>query len=793
MSKVDCVFIVLFSLLSFSSFAQQTFSGKVLDQRKQPVSHASVNINGTSFVTMTNDLGEFAFTALPPGEYSIQVSAVGYKNLAHTIVISKSQKPTILTFALENDLRQIDEVEIIGRTETEEINRQAYNVTAIDAKKLYNTTMDIGQALNRASGVRIRESGGLGSNINLSLNGFSGNQVKMFIDGLPMSNFGSSFQLNNIPINFAERVEVYRGVVPVWLGGDALGGAINIVTKNDPGKYIDASYSFGSFNTHKTTINAGITTKSGFVFQLNAFQNYSDNNYWVNVDIADHETGQYQYDQRVRQFHNTYHNETLVTNIGVANKKYADQLLLGVTLGKNKKEIQTGNNMHDVYGGRETQGNIIQPSIKYLKRDLFTEGLTVSMSGRYNFGKERALDTVPALFNWLGEPKYKNPNNPTAPGGEATLTDYRYRNNNGVFSANISYKISERQSTVLNHQFTTFDRRGEDRFFPDLEENNQPKKTSKHITGLGYQYAFNDRWNANAFAKHYYQKSISHDVINDVYYKSETSVNHGGYGLALTYFIHPDLQLKSSFERAIRLPENNELFGDVENQSPNTDLRPEKSYNFNFGASYFVTLNELHKLSLDANYIFRDASDYIRPMVGAEDANGRQTVTYVNLRKALNNSIDFNLRYYYKSLISVGGNITYQNLVNNTRVEPNKVLESTIYRDRLPNIPYAYGNFDANVYLPNAFQEGSVLSIGYNLLYVHEFFLDWPSFATPSKRLTIPEQLSHDVNIVYSTKSGRYNIALECLNLTDVTRYDNFALQKPSRAFNVKLRYFLKK
>ena len=67
----------------------------------------------------------------------------------------------------------------------------------------------------------------------LSLDGFSGKHVKLFIDGVPQEGVGSSFGLNNIPINFADRIEVYRGVVPVGFGTDALGGVINIVTNKN--------------------------------------------------------------------------------------------------------------------------------------------------------------------------------------------------------------------------------------------------------------------------------------------------------------------------------------------------------------------------------------------------------------------------------------------------------------------------------------------------------------------------------------------------------------------------------
>lgn len=78
--------------------------------------------------------------------------------------------------------------------------------------------------------MKIRESGGVGSDMAVTMDGFSGKHVKVFIDGVPQEGVGSSFGLNNIPVNFADRIEVYRGVVPVGFGADAIGGVINIVT-----------------------------------------------------------------------------------------------------------------------------------------------------------------------------------------------------------------------------------------------------------------------------------------------------------------------------------------------------------------------------------------------------------------------------------------------------------------------------------------------------------------------------------------------------------------------------------
>lgn len=777
---------------TFSARAQTgtmaSIAGKLQDEHQKPVSSATVRLAPLGKTTATDQEGKFQFTALKPGVYTLKISALGFKEITKKINVSAGGKFQE-NFALKEESREIDEVAVFGLSKTKAVNQQAYNVTAIDARKLANTTLDIGQALNRVSGVRLRESGGVGSNLSFSLNGFSGNQVKMFLDGLPMDNFGSSFQLNNIPVNFAERVEVYRGVVPVWLGGDALGGAVNIVTKTDPGKYLDASYSIGSFNTHKTNINAGFVDQSGFTLQLSAFQNYSDNNYKVNVRVADFETGAYT-KMRLRRFHDNYHNETIVANVGVSNKSYADQFLVGITLGNNKSEIQTGNTMDDVYGGRQTEGNILQPGFKYLKRNLFTKGLNVSINGRFNLGRERSLDTVPKTFNWLGigMPKYKD----NRPGAEGELTDFKYKNNIGLISANVSYELSEKQSLMLNHQFSTFNRKGTNAFFPDLERNKHPRETKKYITGLGYSVAHSEFWNTSAFAKHYYQQGAYQNMVDNISAVRETTINKLGYGLATTYFLLKDLQVKVSYEMAYRLPENGELFGDVVNQADNPNLKPESSHNLNLGLSYLMNLTKAHRLSFDANYVYRKAKDFIRQELSGE-AYGKRISRFVNLRGVTNNSIDGNIRYHFKNLISLGGNMTYQNLLNTTKVESGKVVESSVYKDRLPNIPYLYGNADANIFFANVGAKGNVLSLGYNLLYVHEFSLDWESLGGKEQRFVVPKQLSHDVNMVYTMASGKYNIAVECQNLTDVVRYDNFALQKPSRSFNLKLRYFINK
>src|SRR5699024_7477343 len=244
----------------------------------------------------------------------------------------------------------------------------------------------------------------------------------------------SSFQLNNIPINYAKRIEVFKGVVPVSLGADALGGAVNIVTDRYQQTHVDVSYSYGSFNTHRSNINAVYVAESGFTAQINAFQNYSDNNYSVDVDVADLETGEYYPDRTIKRFNDTYHNETIIANVGVVNTSYADQLLVGITLGQNYDEVQNGSRLVTVYGQWHTKGNIIMPTLKYQKEDFLLHNLDFNLSANYNFGHEQSIDTLNRRYNWLGQYKEYAGN-----GGERSYSKYKYQNNNGLATANWNY------------------------------------------------------------------------------------------------------------------------------------------------------------------------------------------------------------------------------------------------------------------------------------------------------------------------------------------------------------------
>jgi len=781
LSTIKIYFPIPFLLLTFlglSVHAQQlhSFNGQVKRADGTPVYGAGIEVRSTGKTSLTDKEGKFRLT-LASGTYMLRITHIGFAALDRKVTVP-AEGNTELQFILKDSEQDLSEVSVIGRTVAQETNRQAFNVSAIDAKKLYNTTLDISGALDRVAGIRVRESGGVGSNFNLSLNGFSGNHVKYFIDGIPMDNFGSSFQINNIPINIAERVEVYKGVVPMWLGSDALGGAVNIVTGDKYRNYFDASYSFGSFNTHRTVINAAATTAKGFTVQLNAFQNYSDNDYKVTVEASDINTGAYAPKAALRRFHDNYHNETLIANVGVVDKSYADKLLIGITLGKNYKEIQTGARMVSVFGGWHRRGNIVMPSLKYKKTNLI-KGLDLTVNANYNLGEEQNIDTMNVRYDWYGNSK------PQGNNGERSRSLYKYKNNNGLATATLNYKIDERQSLALSEVFSTFNRKGSDELNPQNNEYERPKKTNKNVLGFGYNFDIKDKWSATVFGKYIHQGNVDGSGASN-----QANQNRFGYGAAATYFISQNLQLKTSYELTNRMPEAQEIFGDVENQEGNANLKPEQSNNVNLGITYGFPLDKDNTILLTANGIYRHADNFIYNRL-----NNNQSKLVADNRDGVSTwGGDAEIRYSHKNWFTAGTTVTYQFLRNLQQFEPGSTGASPLYLDQMPNIPYLFGNADVSASVKDFGKKGNNLTVGYNLLYVHAFWLYWPSLGgrgAGDEKKVIPRQLSHDVNVVYSIGRGRYNIGLEAKNLGNADLFDNFSLQKPGRSFYLNIRYFL--
>jgi iron complex outermembrane receptor protein len=126
-------------------------------------------------------------------------------------------------------------------------------VTVIDAAQHAEQVETVTDALAESVGVSVRRFGGLGAFSTLSIRGSSANQVQIYLDGIPLSRArNEAVNLADLPLDSLERIEVYRGTVPVSFGSGAIGGVVNLVTKAPSATpTTEASASYGSFNTRK--------------------------------------------------------------------------------------------------------------------------------------------------------------------------------------------------------------------------------------------------------------------------------------------------------------------------------------------------------------------------------------------------------------------------------------------------------------------------------------------------------------------------------------------------------------
>lgn len=788
------IFTIVFFLFSINGLFSQNADifGTVSSESGETLPGVNLILKGTSNGGMTNIEGDFLIKNIRPGNYILEVSFLGFRSLKKNLELSPGENLE-LNLVLQQETEEMKKVTVVGKSISGKVREQSYMVSVISTEKLYNSTADAQEVLNRVPGVRIMEEGGLGSEVDFTLNGFSGDQVKFFIDGIPMDHFGSTFGLSNIPVNSIDRIEVYKGVVPVWLGTDALGGAVNIIT-NQESNFLDVSYSIGSFNTHRASVNGAYTnSETGFTIRGNINYNYSDNNYdvWVPIrqgnNIVD--------TAEVERFHDRYRSASAKIETGIVNRKYADQLLLGVLAAANDKEVQHGATMNSVYGGIVRNSETVVPTLKYRKKDLLLQGLDVSLYSAFNITESEIIDTLRGItYNWLGEPTYT----PGSEDGELRRTYTTIDDKDFSSRINVGYEITDEHSLALNYSYSIFSREIFDAENPDRIENQFPKSLGKQVGGVAYKFDPNEKWSTTFFGKYYRitakgSKQYDFGLETQRIDFFEESKNSFGYGLASSYFLLPRLQMKVSYEHTYRMPTAVEMFGDGLFISPNPDLGPEQSDNFNFGAGYNFNIRGEHFFSLGSSFIYRNAQDLIYQVVTVASPQTR----FDNLSETRTLGVEGNFSYEWGDFFWLGGNITFQDITDQADFVYNDSFTNTGYQRnfqkgfRLPNTPYLFGNANAGFSFENIFSEEGVLNVIYRYNYVEEYFLSWAELGSRDSKKIIPQQSSHDLEFSYSLNQGKYNISLEISNLTDERLYDKYFLQKPGRAFYLKLRYAL--
>ncbi|SHH45990.1 TonB-dependent receptor [Wenyingzhuangia marina] len=805
------LFFIFFAIItsSYSQGLQNIISGKVIDEKGEPLFGATIFVDNNLLASIVNENGNYVIKNIPQGKHLLKVSYLGYKTETKEVTV-KNKENLKLDFFLNENTESLKQVSLLSKSEKTKTETKGFAVNVVETKEASLRNIQTNELLNTTVGVKIRQNGGLGSNVQYSLNGLSGSSVRIFIDGIPISMYGSSFSLNSIPPSMIKNIEVYKGVVPGHLADDALGGAINIVMKKGAKSNFNASISYGSFNTLQSNINGLYRfKKSGLTLKASTFYNYSANNYKVwgrgIVDIAPNGRTT---EITAKMFNNAYKSIGGITQIGFTDVKWADQFFIGFTGSHDYKEIPNGAFMSTLpYKGRFMESDAKLTTLTYQKKDLVIKGLDININGLYGKRNRVVNDTVPWVYTWKGERLKDLKGNDIKYnwGSQQEKTQYgpvlnRISRNVASIRTGLSYEINKQNKILVNHVYSGLNREDHNEFLSALENTfKETKDLYKNIYSLSYELnAFNNQLKANLFGKHYRQKVLnnkpefidnpdgSKSVVEKVY---NSNKNYNGYGFAFSYAILPNITLLTSAEKAVRLPSETEVFGNAgDNVRENVTIKPEISNNYNLGFRFGKFNIQKHSFTLTTNLFSRNIQDLISLPIDKDQLDqDDQVIYYVNLEKrSTSKGVELDLNYSYNNNLGLNFNMSHFNLT--TLVNGLEVA--------VPNTPTFTMNAGVRYSIKDFFQKKSSLNLFYSAYFTDEFSYiksQESGVRDDSNFSNIPLQFVQDLGISYAFPKEHFVISFDAKNIFDKTAYDNLSIQKPGRSFYIKLNYTINK
>lgn len=667
-------------------------------------------------------------------------------------------------------------VEIIvkGQSEAERARRSSEAVHVVETQQARRQTADLGEVLARTQGVGVQRSGGLGSDTRFSLNGLTDDQVRFFLDGVPLEFAGYPFGIANVPVNLVERVEIYRGVVPIRFGADALGGAVNLVSDRDvAGSHGSLSFQAGSFGTYRATLSARhLHEPSGWFTRVSAFADRADNDYPMEVKVPDARGKEVP--ARVYRFHDAYAAEGANVETGLVNKPWAKRLLLRVFVSHYDKQIQHNLMMtFNPYGDVTLAESAAGASLRY--ENTFARRVVVKAVAGYTYSAQVYQDLGQCVYDWFGQ-CLRQRLQPGERRGRAE--DQLYWEHAGFARVNVDWRVWPGHTLTFSSAPTSITRSGDER----RQANKQARdalSAERRLTTLvsGVEYAlelFDERLKNTLFGKDYLQILRAEDPLSSGLFRRRDHETHRlGLGDSLRYTFADWVYAKASYEWATRLPTPDEFFGNAFPIKPNLQLEPELSHNLNLGVTLSGEVSPVGQLRADLNGFLRDATQLI-VLVGDDEA-----ATYQNAYSARSRGVELAAGWTSpKEYLALDGNVTWVDFRNTS----NEGAFAANQGDRIPNRPYLFGTGSARLQRREVSSANDELSLTWTSRYVHEFYRGWEGLGT--NKLTVPTQLVHGVALTYLVRGQPTELSFtgEAQNVTNAAAFDVFGVPRPGRA-----------
>ncbi len=250
--------LVVCSMLYTSVLLAQSISGKIINEDGEPIAGASIQIHKTTLGASSDAEGQYAVKNIANGTWTVRVKAIGYINTEAKLTITgKDQNKD---FVLASNSSSLDEVVVSGTMK--EVSKLDSPVPVeVYTSRFFkaNPTPSIFESLQNINGVRPQLNCNICNTGDIHINGLEGPYTMVMIDGMPIvSGLSTVYGLSGIPQSLIDRVEIVKGPASTLYGSEAVGGLINIITKNPKNAPLLSADVFG---TTWGEINADIAGK----------------------------------------------------------------------------------------------------------------------------------------------------------------------------------------------------------------------------------------------------------------------------------------------------------------------------------------------------------------------------------------------------------------------------------------------------------------------------------------------------------------------------------------------------
>lgn len=635
---------------------------------------------------------------------------------------------------------------------------------------------DLGQVLSDRGGIVIQRSGGLGASQRLNLDGFSGDQVRVFLDGVPLEYTGLGTTLADVPLDLIEAAEVHHGVVPIRLGADALGGAIALETRApEVGLHGSASYQGGSWGTHRAAGRvAWMHGPTGVYVEGAGFWDRADNDWPVDVEIADL-SGQTAPAKVPRQ-NGAYQAGGGRLVVGLSGKSWADQVELRL-LGSGLEKGLPHNLVMTVPYGEVSYGRSARGATARWRWSRAP--LSLSALGAWAWRETRFSDQAEVVYDWYGD-VIRDRETPGELGDASELLTWQH---SGYARLNADAVLGAHNSLHASMTLQLTRRLGDDLYLGNEPGTRDPYASTQHqrrtVLGASWRsYRFADRLRLEVFGKGYGYAASLAGLVDYIYDERALQMQSWGVGGSGMWQGSGPWYLKASAERALRLPSPDEVFGDGMLIQPNIALEPEYSRNANVELGAHGLKLAAHRLDVSVRGVYRDADNLVVLM----SSNIAQQ--WLNVYSARGSGVQGSAAWGYRERLGLSGQGGWMALRNASE----EGTFSAYVGDRIPNRPYLDASGRAWVQSPEL--RGS-MSAGLDVTcrYIHRFYRSWESAGATETKQFIPSQQLWGAGLwlrLQPTERG-LTLSAEGQNLLDAPSYDLYGVQRPGRSAYLKL------